>query len=369
MSYSKSEKKSILKFLLLYYGSSFALTLIVALLAYRVSYTSIVQTQEEKMRAYALNLSSEIINAHMHHLEFRFEKHQLYDTRFLNEKQKLDFDKQEKSSKDLWIVDASPHHHLGIDYIVVTLKNSDKLFESLQEHSIIGTILVLFIFSFVGFFLTKMFIQPIKNERIRLDNFIKDTTHELNTPIHSLILSLEAFEKNPIKNMLRIKASAFRISDIYANLTYIFRLGDENETILSIDFKKLIDKELLIQEEYIKAKKLQVTCDIDEFYLEMDFESASRLVSNLLSNAIKYNKPNGKINIYTKDKKLIFEDSGIGIKSKDVDKLTTRYFRATSYSAGFGIGLDIVYKITQRYNLKLTIIPKNEGVIVEVGSQ
>jgi len=370
MPYSKSEKKSIFKFLLLYYGSSFTLTFIIAFLSYQIFYSSILQTQEQKMKVYALNLSSQIINAHMNHSSFSFQKHPTYETFFLNEKQKIDLEQKLKKQNDsLYIIDSSSHHHLGIEYIIVRLPHSNLLFEKLSYTISLSTLGILAIIVFVGFFLTKMFIQPIKNERIRIDEFIKDTTHELNTPIHSLLLSLEVFEKNPLKNMARIKASAFRISDIYANLVYIFRLDEELKEIEKIDFKPLIEDEILIQEEYIKAKKLHLVCEVEAFSMIMDKESAKRIVANLLSNAIKYNKLNGKIHIYTTHQKLIFEDSGIGIKQEYLNSITTRYVRANNDVKGFGIGLDIVHKIAQKYHLKLSIIPKDEGVMVEIGIQ
>ncbi|NQY19785.1 MAG: hypothetical protein HRT40_00515 [Campylobacteraceae bacterium] len=40
--------------------------------------------------------------------------------------------------------------------------------------------------------MSRLFVQPIKEERIRLDNFIKDTTHELNTPITAILMSCES---------------------------------------------------------------------------------------------------------------------------------------------------------------------------------
>jgi two-component system OmpR family sensor kinase len=380
MSYSKSEKKSIFKFLFLYYGSSFALTFIIAFLSYHIYYLSILQTQEEKMKSYALSLSSKIINAHMMGEHFEFKTHELYLTTFLNEQrqpifgdkilEKLDLDKERfyKKNNALYLIDSSTHNHLGVHSIVVIFPHSQTLFQSLRYNIAGVTIVVLLIIGFVGFFLTKMFIQPIRNERIKLDHFIKDTTHELNTPVSSLLLSIEAFEKNPSKNMARIKASAYRISDIYANLTFLL-LGDDIENSLEmIDFGKIIKDELLIQNDYIEAKKLEVSCDVKDFYFLMDKESAKRVVSNLLSNAIKYNKPHGKIEISSYEKTLIFEDNGIGIKDEFLNSVTKRYVRANSYAGGFGIGLDIVNKIAKRYNLSLIITPKNDGgVRVEIG--
>ncbi len=58
-------------------------------------------------------------------------------------------------------------------------------------------LLFLFIYSIVsiiGFYLAKLFLKPIKDEREKLNNFIKDTTHELNTPISAILMSSEKDE-------------------------------------------------------------------------------------------------------------------------------------------------------------------------------
>jgi two-component system, OmpR family, sensor kinase len=380
MFYSKSEKRSILKFLFLYYGSSFTLTFVIAFLSYHIFYLSILQTEQEKMKSYALELSSKIINAHMMDERFVFEPHTHYLTLFLDKEKKSIFgDKISKTfqfsderfyKKDnaLYLIDTSAHNHLGVDSIVVVLQNSQILFKSLRYSITLITIVVILVIGFVGFFLTKMFIKPIQNERIKLDDFIKDTTHELNTPISSLLLSISAFEKNPSKNMARIKASTYRISDIYANLTFLL-LGDSDKTTLEmVDFGKIIKDELLIQNEYIEAKKIEVVFNVDHLDALMDKESAKRLISNLLSNAIKYNKPHGQIVISSDGKNLIFEDNGIGIDQEKLSVITNRYVRANSYAGGFGIGLDIVNKITKKYNLSLMITSnKGNGVRVEIG--
>ena len=65
-------------------------------------------------------------------------------------------------------------------------------------------------------------MKPIENERKRLDNFIKDTTHELNTPITALMICTNKQTPRSEKNMERIYLSSMRISQIYKDLTHLF---------------------------------------------------------------------------------------------------------------------------------------------------
>ena len=61
---------------------------------------------------------------------------------------------------------------------------------------------------------------------MKLNNFIKDTTHELNTPISAILMSTENKTLSE-KQIERVRISAKRVSDIYSDLTYLFL---ENKT-------------------------------------------------------------------------------------------------------------------------------------------
>lgn len=95
---------------------------------------------------------------------------------------------------------------------------------------------------------------------------------------------------------------------------------------------------------------------------KMDKDDFIRLFNNLFSNAIKYNKINGKIEVILKDKTLSIKDSGIGIKKEKIKDIYKRYYRATSQSGGFGLGLNIVNMICKKYDIKIEVESfENEG--------
>ena len=82
-------------------------------------------------------------------------------------------------------------------------------------------------------YLAKLFIKPIKEEREKLNNFIKDTTHELNTPISAILMSTESDTLND-KQIQRVRLAARRVSEIYKDLTYIFLEETQNHKISQI---------------------------------------------------------------------------------------------------------------------------------------
>ena len=195
----------------------------------------------------------------------------------------------------------------------------------------------------------------IKEERIKLNNFIKDTTHELNTPISAIMMSSENENLTP-KQIERIRLSANRISEIYKDLTYLFLENKEKpKDIEKIDLASLIKEQIESFEPLYLKKRLDVTVNINKFIYEINKDDFIRLFNNLFSNAIKYNKMGGKIDVNLQENILIIKDSGIGINKDKIKDIYKRYYRATEQSGGFGLGLNIVNMICKRYDIKINV--------------
>lgn len=311
--------------------------------------------------------SNEIIISHMLNQHFNknnYLNNQDYKISFYDKDKNLIFGNLlEKFSFDnnfyydeekLIVIDSSTVGHLGIWYIVIKDNSlKDKIFELKIN---VGLIFLIFysIITLIGWFLAKIFLKPIKNERDRLNNFIKDTTHELNTPISAIIMSCNS-ENLTKKQLDRIKFSAKRVSEIYKDLTYLFLENNENKTIQKVDISCLIREEVLNFEPMISRKKLLINLYLEEFVYETNKDDFIRLFNNIFSNAIKYNKIDGKIDIYLKNKELIIEDSGIGIAKEKIKDIFNRYYRGTNQSGGFGLGLNIVNMICKKYNIKIEL--------------
>ncbi|GGD41369.1 two-component sensor histidine kinase [Malaciobacter pacificus] len=363
-----SEKSTFFRFLVLYLGSSFILMLIVAILYFQNEKTLYTDLIKSEMQNITSKVSNEIIYSHMMGSKFEkekyleskqyqisfydFTKRKLYGT--LDEK--IDFTKKFTFKDDeVILVDNSTVGHLGIEYVVLKDTSLNFKIEKLKI-SILWMFLLSCIFvSFIGFYLSKLFLKPLKEEREKLNNFIKDTTHELNTPISAIMMSSENEELNS-KQIQRIRLSAKRISEIYKDLTYIF-LEEKEKTkeLKEIDISKIIKEQIDGFEPLYSKKRIEVEIKVENMkymILEDDF---IRLFNNLFSNAIKYNKLNGKIEIILKDKTLIIKDWGIGIKEEKIKDIYNRYYRATSLNGGFGLGLNIVNMICKKYNIKIEV--------------
>ena len=319
------------------------------------------------MQLYAHNLSSKIIFAHMNKrpldLAKVIQKAPFHVTLFdkdgaiLSGNMIQDADLSKPFSllqNKVLLVDKSTFGHLGVDKMLI---GDDGFFQKIDtaKHKIILILLLAYlIVSVSGYFLARLFIQPMQMRRIWMDNFIKESTHELNTPIAALLMSVDAKKEHKDRHDERIKISAKRISDIYKDLTYLFLRDGVSAKTQSLDVGKVCEEQVTHIVALASIKKITITQKYENpLIVQMDKESLIRLLSNLLSNAVKYNKSGGKIEVSLKDNRLSISDTGIGIAKEKQEEIYTRFYRATDQSGGFGLGLNIVDKICKQYHIKI----------------
>lgn len=365
---TRSEKTTFFRFLFLYLGSSLILMLFVAFFYYQNEKTLYIDLVKSNMQNIISKASNEVIVSHMMQQKFDKEKYlnsNEYKISFYDEnknflfgslKENIDFSSKFIFNDNyLLLVDNSTVGHLGIEYIVLKDSSLMKKIEELK-FSIITIFLFSYLFiSIVGIYLAKLFLKPIKEERIKLNNFIKDTTHELNTPISAIIMSTQN-EKLSAKQIERIRLSANRISEIYKDLTFIFLENKQKSTLLEeLDLSIIIKEQIDSFEPLYLKKKLEVVYELEPTIFKINKDDFIRLFNNLFSNAIKYNKMNGKIEIVLKNRVLIVKDSGIGINKEKLKDIYKRYYRATNQSGGFGLGLNIVNMICKTYDVKIEV--------------
>ncbi len=254
-----------------------------------------------------------------------------------------------------YTVTHNPKSHFGIEYIVLKESSLFKEMRALRIR-IISYLLLSFLFmGIVGYFLARLFLAPVRNKIESLDKFITDTTHELNTPISAILMTIQGLKGCDERKLKRLEASAKRLSTMYGSLTYILQDPKREQKIEAISLPAIIEERVEYVRELIRSKHLQINLNLSPLTIYMEPESAIRLIDNLLSNAIKYSDPNGSIEIQTTRHSLIVSDNGIGIDPRLQKDIFRRYKRANKERGGFGIGLNIVLTICKRYNIRIEL--------------
>jgi two-component system OmpR family sensor kinase len=270
-------------------------------------------------------------------------------------------------NKDFFIKDKSCYtvtedksDHLGVHYIVLKENNLANIVQQMRIR-IIGYLVFSFILmGIVGYFLGRLFLRPVREQIESLDNFISDTTHELNTPISAILMTIQSLKDIEPKKLKRLEASAKRLSVMYSSLTY--RLEGKVEPSELLSFSDVVKERVEYVKELIDSKRLHISLDLEPTEVLMPKTSAYRLIDNLLSNAIKYSDVGDSIFITLKDHVLKVKDTGVGIDKKVQDDIFKRYYRENDERGGFGIGLNIVLSICKQYKIKLDLkSKKGEG--------
>lgn len=378
---TNSEKRTFFRFLFLYLGSSFVLLFLIAVLYFQNEKNLYFELNKSNMQNELSKISNEIIVSHMKNLYFdknKYLENTQYKISFYDEnknkifgtlEEKLDFSqKLILNDRSFILCDDSMVGHLGIYYVALEDNSFLKKIDDLKIDILLLFVIVYMFIGLIGFYLAKLFLKPIKDEREKLNNFIKDTTHELNTPISAILMSLES-ENPSSKQLERAKISAKRVSDIYKDLTYIFLENRKNvDNLEMLQLKKEIEEQIEFFYPLSNKKRLEIFLNIEDFSFQIEKDDFVRVFNNLLSNAVKYNKINGKIFVkLTKDGVLTIEDTGIGMDKNSLTDIFKRYHRATKQQGGFGLGLHIVDEICKKYKIDIFVDSiKDEGTIFKL---
>ena len=261
-------------------------------------------------------------------------------------------------------------YYLGSKYVIVEIEDDNVWFANIKYKMLFWFLFSFILLLFVGYFIAKLFLKPMRESIQMLDRFIKDTTHELNTPIAAILSNIQMINKDNIdeklaKKINRIEIGAKTISNIYEDLTFV----SLNNQIISnnekLNFSQILNQRVDFFKSIASSKKIEFILDIkDDIFIVCDVKKLSKLIDNILSNAIKYNKFQGFIKVTLKDKILIIEDSGKGMSKDNLSNLFTRYKRFDKSVGGFGIGLNIVSLIAKEYDFKVDVISK-----IDVGTR
>ena len=373
-------RRSYMQFLLLYLVSSFIL---LGFASYYF-YTSRVSMGEQnfyyKMTHIADMQGLSIIEAYMQHKPLKLQKHKDFVISLYGpHKQKIAGKVLERVdfSKDFYtrngvttLVSTSSAMHHGIKYVVVQTKLLAQNQKQCLKEIVLWTMLIAAFIIIVAVCLSSMFLKPLKERAKEIERFVKDTTHELNTPISALMMSLErlqnkkSYDERIVNN---IKISVKNLHEIYESLAYVsFAQNMHQEE--RINFKEVVKKQVEFFDEIAKKKRLTIETTLDDVILQIAPIKAKMLVSNLLSNAIKYSHPGKTIHIVLSSTQLVVEDEGIGIEKAHLGNIFKRFVRANGYAGGFGVGLNIVKSIADEYGFDVHIdseVGKGTKIVIQ----
>jgi two-component system phosphate regulon sensor histidine kinase PhoR len=201
-------------------------------------------------------------------------------------------------------------------------------------------------------------IQKVKEE------FSANVSHELKTPLQSIIGYTELFENNLVKPedsgkfIGNIKKESLRLVALINDIIHLSELDEiEKVSFEKVNLAEVISETISLLTS--SASKRNVTLHFENIIGNGIVQGVpsyiQEIVYNLIDNAIKFSNDGGtiSIDISRENDDLVFKISNGGetIKEEDCQKIFDKFYRANqAQTDGHGIGLSIVKKIVELHS-------------------
>jgi signal transduction histidine kinase len=217
------------------------------------------------------------------------------------------------------------------------------------------------------------------------NNFISNASHELNTPLTSIIgqadlmLSKDRSTEDYKTALNHILEQAEKLNKKTKALLFLAQTGFDGKkmTIENLRIDELIFETIETVNRIIPGNKIQFDFEslpenLDALEIKGNSQLLQLALSNVLLNASKYSD-NQSVRIYlTHTKEAIsvhVQDNGIGIPPQDLSHIYDPFFRASNTTSfeGYGIGLPLTRNIMRQHKGKIIVHSEEEkGTLVSL---
>jgi len=209
------------------------------------------------------------------------------------------------------------------------------------------------------------------------DTFLTVFTHELKTPLNSIInfseyvtkhLKKETFAKKErlLEQLSEITSSGWQMLNMISNLMEAIKIKDSKLelSVSELPVQEVLKNALKANEKMLKNREVQLLLE-GEINLVSDETYLLKIFNNIISNAVKYSHSDVRIKLYEIEDEFVLEveDDGDGFINKenafmlfeqsDEDSMTRT-------STGTGVGLYIVKRLCDRMGYIISILDSKE---------
>lgn len=207
-------------------------------------------------------------------------------------------------------------------------------------------------------------IEALQEQNLRKQQFINDLSHEMKTPVTSLLLNSETLTMRNVSEddaqhaLYRIHEQAKWIERLSQKLMMLVVMQQEIE-LVPHPVNDLFDSvELHVHDSLLKSSMALMIEPSDAVY-PMDFDLMQSALVNLIENAIKASEPNSAIELFTKGQAIVVRDHGRGIPKEEIPRITEPFYMVdrsrSKQLGGSGLGLALVRRIAELHRAKLDI--------------
>ena len=214
--------------------------------------------------------------------------------------------------------------------------------------------------------------------------FTANVSHELKTPLQSIIGSAELLETGLVKEedkekfIGNIRKEASRLVTLINDIIRLSQLDEKTEVALEeIELKEVADEVADVLASSANKKNVSFNIEGEPCTVLGARRYIYEIIYNLCDNAIQYNVDGGKVTVKLSKEaervKISVIDTGIGISPEHQRRIFERFYRVdksrSKETGGTGLGLSIVKHAVQFHNGNITLkseVGKGTTVTVEI---
>lgn len=207
-------------------------------------------------------------------------------------------------------------------------------------------------------------INELELNNLEKQRFIHDFTHELKTPLTSIIgyanfLRVTKYQEDVFVDGLNvIHDEAKRLESLSLKMMDLILIREDHFELSMENLKAVLDEAEPVLTMKAKERQIQIAIDANDCWMEMDKDLMKMLIYNLVDNAIKASAEQDTITIkvYGEEQRcvLVVADQGIGIAPEHLDKIFEPFYvsdkaRSRRYN-GVGLGLSICQSVARMHH-------------------
>lgn len=207
-------------------------------------------------------------------------------------------------------------------------------------------------------------------EKTLMTEYLSDISHQLKTPISSILLMTELMTDAPEKTqqefLLNIKKEVRHMEWL---VTALLKMAKLDSSMTDFKQEETAVSELLSEAlksvEIILDIRNQTVCLNNDLSLSCDKKWTAEALINLLKNASECSVENSEILLDCGENPLYHwlsvTDTGEGLKKEQISRLFRR-FESSQKENGYGIGLPLALSIMRAQNGDIEVSPGGNGV-------
>ena len=221
--------------------------------------------------------------------------------------------------------------------------------------------------------------EYLKNDKLYLADSIADISHQLKTPLTSMMVMCELLEneENPDKRQEFVSVINNQLSKMKWLITNILKISklDADAT----EFKREEVSILSVLDDSLKPfaltaelKNIAIQNGANDFVFNGDESWTVEAISNIVKNCLEHTNDGGKITIASDStnlyNKLTISDNGCGIAEEDLPHIFERFYHGKNSSKdSVGIGLALAKTVFEKENASVTVeSEQGRGSIFEI---